>query len=63
MKQEEMRDEEAREQHRSDWIKAEYETMGWKKEPKLPSTIGARGGGRTIQLTISIYPCLLIGIV
>ncbi|KKM06274.1 hypothetical protein LCGC14_1745670 [marine sediment metagenome] len=32
-KQEEIIDEEAREQHRSDWIKAEYETMGWNKEP------------------------------
>ena len=33
IKQEEIRDEEAREKHRSDWIKAEYETMGWSKEP------------------------------
>ena len=24
--------EEAREEYRSDWIKAEYETMGWNKE-------------------------------
>lgn len=31
-KQQEIREEEAREKHRSDWIKAEYETMGWKKE-------------------------------
>ncbi len=30
---EEIRDEEAREKHRSDWVKAEYETMGWSKEP------------------------------
>ena len=28
-------DEEAREQHRSDWIKAEYETIGWKKEQEI----------------------------
>ena len=33
--QEETReDEEAREKHRSDWIEAEYETMGWDKELK-----------------------------
>ncbi len=31
-KQEDVQDEEAREKHRSDWIKAEYETMGWNKE-------------------------------
>ena len=33
--QEDIRDEEAREQHRSDWIKAEYETMGWDKEQEI----------------------------
>lgn len=31
-KQEEIREKEAQEKHRSDWIKAEYETMGWDKE-------------------------------
>ncbi|KKM93991.1 hypothetical protein LCGC14_1202740 [marine sediment metagenome] len=25
------KEEEAKEQHRSDWIEAEYETMGWEK--------------------------------
>ena len=34
---EEIEDEEAREQHRSDWIKAEYETLGWPKEVKPAS--------------------------
>ena len=31
-KREEVKDEEVREQYRTDWIKAEYETMGWDKE-------------------------------
>jgi len=34
-KQEKIRDEEAREKHRSDWIKAEYETMGWEKGQEI----------------------------
>ena len=35
-KQEEIRaDEEARGKHRSDWVKAEYETMGWDKKPDI----------------------------
>ncbi len=32
-KEEIREDEEAKENHRSDWVKAEYETMGWPKEP------------------------------
>ena len=32
--QEDIKDEEARKKHRSDWIEAEYETMGWDKGPE-----------------------------
>ena len=32
MTREEIEDKEAQEKHRSDWIRAGYETMGWDKE-------------------------------
>jgi len=34
-KEETREDEETREKHKSDWIKAEYETMGWNNEQEI----------------------------